>query len=914
MTDGGGVAAFGFRYQYLATAEEFLLALIAHSGDYADLALIVEPTKRDVGDTADDDVVDFAIERDSTVSRRVQVKSSQKPSGMNPLRYPDAAAIFKRMGNSGGEVVILTNKPPAKKIREACAKPTRTPRGQFHYSVTARALTNGDASTARSVVHDERSPAEIKESLLSLIRTIRGDRALGQGAKTAALLAALLLDRIFESGADLSARRLAAQDILNLLSTPDTEIAHALRQFDWGVPLVEVPRLVSAVARASELNELTGLFTRTVTGRTPHVAVLTGVTGFGKSTIAADFCHLNRHFYEYVTWIDCRTDTLIEAKIKDTLTRLGVDLSTVSDVAGAFRAEMARLGGPFVLVFDGATQREDIERFIPTSGCGFVIVTTTNSTRWWSTASQHHIGQFTEDEAIACFEAHARIEAGVHTSAIAEIVNRLGRVPLAIAMAALHFRNVDEDITRLSAEYFDSLESLDDPASIPEDFDRTAFAAVRFAVSQLGKGVGEATTASRESQALIYHAAFLAPELIPLNLVLQTVAEMTTVDLTDPPTPHIADQSRRNGVLTNLRTQTIARRRNYVDASGVVNPASDTINIHPLVHELLRTIHRQLAPAERVIDLLTILMVYAYGWIISLGRGGAFFPLAQLLTHGEWILALVDDITPPPGADERQTYVFRCATAYLRTEIANAAASRGDFERSVATLEKVLNDVEGLSLTVHAQGMVAKVACDALADVMLGELAPEKAVHFARRAVAELTKLETFKSTNPEIGELIAEFAVQAFQAIARFDAPETEELAIQFRTIATRQAVSTLPSAAGIMQVETHLQRGEFVKARALVEQLRGSDPSPTSKIMFDNFETIADLYLGRWADATAAIDRILAIAASRGAYLHTVLQMACNEIGTALAATKSSWASESTRLGEQLGELRQLAADLAN
>jgi hypothetical protein len=89
----------------------------------------------------------------------------------------------------------------------------------------------------------------------------------------------------------MTSRRLPAADLLELVCTPDTDTAHALLRFDWGVPLVEVPRLVSGVRRTTELTELTALFTDSVKTRTPKVAVLVGVTGFGKTTIAADFCH-----------------------------------------------------------------------------------------------------------------------------------------------------------------------------------------------------------------------------------------------------------------------------------------------------------------------------------------------------------------------------------------------------------------------------------------------------------------------------------------------------------------------------------------------------------------------------------------------------------------------------------------------
>jgi hypothetical protein len=42
-----------------------------------------------------------------------------------------------------------------------------------------------------------------------------------------------------------------------------------------------------------------------------------------------------------------------------------------------------------------------------------------------------------------------------------------------------------------------------------------------------------------------------------------------------------------------------------------------------------------------------------YGWIIDFRRTASFFPVDQLLTHGEWILKIVDNITLPEDADPR---------------------------------------------------------------------------------------------------------------------------------------------------------------------------------------------------------------------------------------------------------------------
>jgi hypothetical protein len=125
-SDGGAVATYGFRRQFLATAEEILRGILERSEDVTDLAIVIEPGRVELAgtDVADDDIVDFAIERASAIVRRVQVKSARVPSGMNPMRYSDAAAIFRRLGTGAHEALILTNKPLAKQTARRLTWPT----------------------------------------------------------------------------------------------------------------------------------------------------------------------------------------------------------------------------------------------------------------------------------------------------------------------------------------------------------------------------------------------------------------------------------------------------------------------------------------------------------------------------------------------------------------------------------------------------------------------------------------------------------------------------------------------------------------------------------------------------------------------------------------------------------------------
>lgn len=79
----------------------------------------------------------------------------------------------------------------------------------------------------------------------------------------------------------------------------------------------------------------------------------------------------------------------------------------------------------------------------------------------------------------------------------------------------------------------------------------------------------------------------------------------------------------------------------------------------------------------------------------------------------------------------------------------------------------------------------------------------------------------------------------------------------------------------------------------------------------MFDNFEVIANLHLGRFAPAADGIDRILA-AAKDGPYLRAPLHAASTEVGEALAATRPPWIGKSPRLAAHQAKLQDLRTRL--
>lgn len=914
-TVGGLNAAFGFNYQYVATAE-WLLSLLARRVDkMAVTNLLVEPTPADMSDVdgVDGDIVDFAIECDGAVVDRVQVKASVRPTARTALTRAAAAKIFERLKGTGSMAVrlfILTNRELAPALLSECTDEVAAhPDQQLYRYGAGRNLTGGGQSF---IVVDSRSPNELKRSLLGSIRSLRRDRALGRGETSTTLLAALLLTTIFDSAAGLSTRRLPAQDIWELLSLSDSELAHAAGKFDWGTPVNEVPLVSSVVPRLSYLNELAKLFEKSITTRRPRVAVLAGETGFGKSTIAADFCHLNRHFYEKVCWIDCRQPELIRAQVKDITARLVPAAAAEAHNADAFRTAMGEFAGPFLLIFDGVGTRADIEPYLPTSGSGFVVVTTTNSTAWWPSCDWLAVTPISDDEAVRCFQRHANIEPGTSDGAVRDVVRRLGGIPLAISMAANYFRNSQEDLEEISSQYFDDLAALDDSMAVPAGYDRTAFAAVRFAVEQIGKTAQANGKFGRESQALLYHASFLSPDRIPVNLLLQTVHPTTQVNLMRPPAPVVADQTLRNAVITNLRTQTLARRERYVDGDGQSNPASDTLTIHPLVHEILRKIHTSSASPGVVDDLFSVLMTTLYGWILELRNRGDYFPVEQVRDHALTVLENFDRVarTPSPSVQHRRYIEF--AQLFLSAEVATAYAGRSDFGTSVAISEAAVARLHSGDLPDYVTVRLILTLSQATIDACFSNADRHQLVRLAGRLRDELDAAAQRGGTQFHAVIRNSIHTVGALARTSHKQDPELVRIARAIHGIGQRLPRERDENDTSLIQkIHSQIQRGEFHDALAMIPSLRAVSTALHTGLAADAFEAVAMLHLDRFGEALVRIDRVLDDQHTRN-LVRMHLSLGLRAIESALTATRGGWGAFDELLQGRAAQVARLSQEL--
>lgn len=859
LVDGGGIAAFGFSFQYLATAAYVLNLLCTEGIDPHELALVVEPPSAAESDGSDDDIVDFAVLVSDEVYQSVQVKASRRPYD-RLLAPAEARRVFVRLngvGNSGG-TLLLTNRHLAPSLSAQCGSPVDGSLGSsVRWTVGAEA---GAETTPQILITTD--VAALEDFYEGLIRSIRSDNAQSQGMVSSRLVGVMLRHRIFEAAAGNEPSRLTGEDLLALLTMPDTRIAHAVGGFDWGNPESRIPNVKSSVPRLTILNEVATQIE--IEDRTPPIAVLSGHTGIGKSILATDYCHLNHNHYEQVLWLDARDDDLLLAQIREYAARLtDTPEDAVTDPVGLFSRALGAHRGPWLVVFDAAPGRQQIERYVPTLGHGAVLITTTNSTGWWPTAHVLEIGPFDSVEAMMCFASYAGIndsDIPAVAGTIQTIVDRLGSIPLAISMAGLYFRNADSDLAELAPTYFATLDALDDTLAIPPGFNRTAFAAVTTAVDQIGAGNNSPYT--RNARILMHTASFLAPEMIPLNLMIPATSEPITIDMAHLQTPSAADPHQTRAIVSLLRTQTIAHRVLASGHTGSENLSADCIQIHPLINEILRTQYVASAPPGAVQNAVTVLLGHLIPWLGLMRTTGSFLALEQLRVHAETLIEYLDDQEPLSSLSAQHDRVYLTAKAGVMGELANCYGNTARLDQAIKLQNRlVVHYLQHFPNEEWAQVFAMIHAGNMLTDMSRASVAPLPLFQIAGRVLGLMKILEVRDkpSTKAKV-YTVAHLSVQMVTREQQYrDSPMLAQIAAAMGEIADRDPNKEASPEWLMRQVNTRIEHGDYNAVLAALQQLRAIDSSLNDAIAFDALEITALLHTGDLDTAFAHLDRLL-------------------------------------------------------
>ncbi|HEV3294024.1 MAG TPA: DUF4062 domain-containing protein, partial [Streptosporangiaceae bacterium] len=275
-----------------------------------------------------------------------------------------------------------------------------------------------------------------------------------------------------------------------------------------GLPVRLAPRPVFLAGREGLLAELDARLADRPGQSGPRLVALCGLGGAGKTSVAVEYAH--RHLAEVgVCWQFAAEDpAVLAAEFAVLAAQLGArEAVDARDPVASVHGVLARAESGWLVVFDNATDRASVERFVPPAGPGRVLVTTQN--QHWPPGQALDVPVL-DPEVAAGFLAD-RI-GDPDRAAAGELAAELGGLPLALEQAAAYMQATGTTLARylplFRARQADLL-ARGEAAGHPADVAAT-----------LGLALSRLADQAPAAAGLVRLLAFLAPEPVPLALLL----------------------------------------------------------------------------------------------------------------------------------------------------------------------------------------------------------------------------------------------------------------------------------------------------------------------------------------------------------------------------------------------------------
>jgi tetratricopeptide (TPR) repeat protein len=384
------------------------------------------------------------------------------------------------------------------------------------------------------------------------------------------------------------------------------------------------------------------------------VQALHGTGGVGKTQLATEFAYRHRDDYDLIAWIDAENADLIPGQLADLAPPLGLPAdSDATQTATQVLATLERIELTWLLVYDNAIRPHDLEPWLPRGGNphGDVIITS-RETQWSELATTLDIDVMTYDEAVALLKTRVP---GIDESVAGEIVEYLGRLPLAVDLAGGFLATNHTPPHR----YMQMLRSAGD--EVTRLFDESQRVGYRHTIATVWEPTrADLEQANPAAAQLLRLCAFLAPEPVPLDLF--TTHPET---LPEPLASAAADPAAFESTVGQILRRSLARR----DPDG--------LTLHRL---LAATIRRTMTANEReaaVHVVCKLLYKFLPGEITDAPQNWPIW--SSILPH---VLAATDTKVTHRGKHDRTSWLLDRAAIFQKTH-GQARAAQPLLERAL---------------------------------------------------------------------------------------------------------------------------------------------------------------------------------------------------------------------------------------
>ncbi|MET8961256.1 FxSxx-COOH system tetratricopeptide repeat protein [Streptomyces sp. NPDC004074] len=477
-----------------------------------------------------------------------------------------AAWIGDRLERRGFRVVYLRWDSPAEIPLEDCLRDLKLAEGrilvvvsEWYFQLGPRTYEEWNAAL-RTVVAPDPSRFAAVSVTTSPVPT------------AAAVLAAADLTNM---GPDEAERRLL--DRLDVSADPLPDSANGARRgprFPAAMPEIwgGVPRRNTRfTGRESLLNDAYHLLQSADAGA--GVVALHGMSGVGKTQLAAEYVYRFGSEYDVVWWVNAEKRVSYRRYLAELAPKLG--LATGQEYGERLRAvrDSLRRGDPYarwLLVLDGADEPDQIWDLVPT-GPGHVLITTRNPEWTEHNSRLLEVPVYERYESVAFIRRRAPRLSEADADQLAEALEDL---PLLLDQTAGWLNDSDLSVD----DYIALLEGgIDqDVVKVSADFPLAFQTAWSILLNKLRETVPESVD-------LLRLCTFFAPGFIPVRLL----KEMPHDELPEQVAGLLNDPLLWNKAINQLRQYSVVRLESHDTTSDDAAASGESLYLHRMVHQIV---------------------------------------------------------------------------------------------------------------------------------------------------------------------------------------------------------------------------------------------------------------------------------------------------------------------------------------